>query len=231
MRAIRAVLIVGTLLGSTCFADQLAQFQSIGQGQDYHLLTIAGVEHLDTTAGGVNISFSWNPATGLGSFINSFLTLDATSSTAATQDANVPPNISETGFSGTFSICLVAAAPVCGAGQNLLSGSFGPSGLLTLSGSGGGFTDTTPPAGEVTFTSDFINFGNTNQRGFSLAFTNGTPSPAALTGGFPVNESLAGDGTFSATPLPGTPEPGTLALLGSALVGLGLIGRKHLVKR
>jgi hypothetical protein len=45
-----------------------------------------------------------------------------------------------------------------------------------------------------------------------------------------LNSESAGAlvGTFAATQAPsGAPEPATMALLGSALIGLGIIGRKR----
>lgn len=45
--------------------------------------------------------------------------------------------------------------------------------------------------------------------------------------------SVSGSGTLNspAAPPPGVPEPATMTLFGSALVGLGLIGRKRLARR
>jgi hypothetical protein len=47
------------------------------------------------------------------------------------------------------------------------------------------------------------------------------------------NTSLSGSGTLSTPPAPlptGTPEPATMGVLGTALVGLGIMGRKKLAR-
>ena len=75
---------------------------------------------------------------------------------------------------------------------------------------------------------------------FLGTFTDSTsafdPAAAALTLQFTQsapNSSISGSGTLSTPPEPlsSVPEPGTMSLLGSALIGAGVIGRKRLARR
>jgi hypothetical protein len=111
------------------------------------------------------------------------------------------------------------------------------------------FTPTTVPADRFTFTATFAqksgadlggggSFLNVTYIGvFSDAGGTYDPQGAALsltfnqTGGATGTVTYAG--TFATPPTPGTgtPEPATMAMLGSALVALGVAGRKKLARR
>ena len=71
-----------------------------------------------------------------------------------------------------------------------------------------------------TFHDSTGNFGDATAS-LTLQFTQSAP-----------NTSISGSGTFSTPPVPfgNAPEPATMGLFGSALVGLGLIGRKRLAR-
>lgn len=82
---------------------------------------------------------------------------------------------------------------------------------------------------------DFLNVAYTGTFSDSL----GTYNPGAASLSLSFNQSggatgaVAYSGTFATPPQPGTgtPEPATMAMLGSALVALGVAGRKKLARR
>ena len=106
------------------------------------------------------------------------------------------------------------------------------------------FSSGTSPANRFSFSAstEHISF-SPSTRAVSLYFLgtfhdgNGVydDAPASLT--ISLNQSAAqttinASGTFSSPPSPdtGAPEPATLAMMGSALVGLGVIGRKRFAR-
>lgn len=125
-------------------------------------------------------------------------------------------------YSGTFSIELSAPHGGYPTGYNLLSGTFGPSSTDDLAGGGTTFTfsDSTPPTTAVVLSSSLLEFGPGAQ-GFSLTLSG--VSNTGLTGGFFSGFNATDGGTFSANVIP---EPFSFLLLGSGLVGLGLLRRK-----
>jgi len=222
---LKKLLLIGLLGLSSAFGSQLAQYISLSQGQDYTLTNVGGTSESLVSGADIPILFFWAAGTGLQQGpIAARLNFSATSSTAATVDGS--GNILEQNWSGSFSILSLS-------NQNLLSGTFGPTGLFSGNGTSASLADSAPPAPEVVFTSDFLNFSGTSQRGLSLALSNfqvgGVSANLAIgPGGFPTSGNYAGAGTFSATPLPlPAPEPSSLTLIGSSLIGVSMLFRRR----
>jgi hypothetical protein len=200
-----------------------------GSGQDFFTFLVGG--------------------TPFGNPVLANFTLNASSTSNGSCGTAGCPNgdsFTQQGFTGSFQY-IVAAGPFLG--MNLLSGTFNTSATpansggtvsQSVGGTGGSYlasqTGSNPTA--VVFSSDFLNFAGvsleTGAWGLSALSpnfaVNGTGTGAALGTTF----SGAQVATFSSEPPPtagnAAPEPATMVLMGAALVGLGMIGKKRLAR-
>jgi hypothetical protein len=252
--------VAGLSLCAHAFAAPVtfAQYLQANNNQDFSVVTTnlgGGNFSVTVTASGL-INFTYLVPTlfdGAAQAANLSFTATSTftGNCAGVTDTTCTQNgdpYTETGFAGSFSI--TRTTPFGGL-SNLLSGTFNmlPVGnpnrptsgghiSSTIGGSGATYeaTQTATNPTQIVFASDFLNFAGVSLEDGTFSMSSVAP-PFGVQGntgnsdGFPNGFTAAASGTFSSAPAPtGSPEPVTTVLLGSALVGLGLLGRKRFAR-
>jgi hypothetical protein len=230
----KLTLLILTVLLATSAAwggTFLQTVETNGANLDFVLTNTGGGTGNSLTVTNSSILFAFAVPNLLGTgFRTGLLSMTASTSGSAT-GPDAGGNLTEQGWSGSGSIFDIATSTVA------FTFTFGTPGtptgsiLVANAGTAGTFTDSRPPVSEVTFSSLYLNFSGSTAESFSFGLSGGTPAGAIGTGGRLANESFSGVGTFDAQPLPtGSPEPATMAMLGSALIGIGIIGRKRFAR-
>ena len=136
------------------------------------------------------------------------------------------PNYTQVVQSGTFSFTNTTGFSFrnvfFAAGSNLLSGTFTDADIFG-GGTSGSITDDSN-TGTVVFTSDFLDFSETDERGFAFSLTSIAPMLAATPNRSLRSFRALAVGSFASEPAPTVsvvPEPEVWGLL---VVGFGLVG-------
>ncbi len=182
-----------------------------------------------TTPGTANVRFSFLQAALVPyvSDVTARFTLSATVTNSPAQ--LIAGFLIEPGISGSFSI--LSTAPITvgsltyATGSNLLSGTFNQAAIFgQTGGSSGSFSSSTTGGATITYTSDFLNFGATVDRDFSLGLTS-IQSVLARSSGRALRAFKAtSGGSFSSDPAPtinAVPEPQVWGLM---IIGFGMVG-------
>jgi len=245
--AMAIIAVTPSMAGSVTFA----QYDQTNGAQQQWTISESTVSMVTTTTVSATgaVMFTFSGVAGVPFTGAEAATFNLTAMTTQTGQCNSSTctngnSYDQPGYSGSFSFIDAGAVP----GTDLLSGTFSVTENPALTGGTfgaqvgskigtfGASTDTTN-AFQVMFTSDYLTFAGITSETASWSLSS---LQDALSGAFATTATTnsqayplttytaAGTGTFSTTPGPpsAVPEPATSALIGGALLGLGLLRRK-----
>lgn len=212
--ALTLALLSTSAFASTTFAGFIQQ----NSNKDFSFKHTAASTTFSATSA-VNFFYLIPMAPALTGLQDATLTLTSTTNSIATMDAQ--GKLIQPIDSGKLSIKRKTAI---GGLDNLLTVDFKNADIIGDPGAHGvNFGGATPPQplGDVVFTSDFLNFTNTDERSFALSFTSVTPALLQNPSKFLRNFTATGSGVFS-TGSTEAPEPASMALTGAGGLAFAL---------
>ena len=191
-----------------------AQFNERNLSQDFVFTNTVTNATFNTVSVGSAVTFVFGNIAGLNPVLQSqnahLFLISGTTTPATSSGTDLTQSISNAG--NTIVITRDTPAPLgigSGTRTNLLTVTFSPNlGTPDITGNTvNGSTAFSAGSGNniVTFTSDFLNFSNTNARAFAFSFSSVNPSLSIGPGGFLNSFTAAATGTFSSNPAPTVP--------------------------
>lgn len=206
-----------------------AQFTQRFGGQDFIFTNNGGFGSFDTIGGGTPVFFQYLNIPNLPAEISGDQEARLYFSCQTSEIAFVSVGNITQPFNGTCTLQIIRDMPASfgmGSRTNLLTAvivntcpSCTRSDLQgTLNGNSAGYSATDPNGQQVTFTSDFLVFGNTEGRNLSLSFSSVQPNLSQNANGFLNNFSAAGSGTFASCPRPTRPPTAAAVTIGGRVL-------------
>ena len=222
-RWMAAGLILCASLVRTAAATPIFQLSAMNSVQEF-VITDTGFADVATVSN-LAVTFSFGVVNPLGEG-----TYDGTLSFNAQTNTTVTTN---NGFYDQSNWATTSTATVtctnCPAPYNnkvIFSFAFGPDATSALGpngpGTAGTIQDSQPPVTDVSFSSPVVNFAGIKNEGVTILLSNAASAWSIGSGGYIASNTATETMLFT-----GTPEPGTFILIGCALAGVGLIGRKR----
>ena len=219
--AVFGCLFLGSLLTAQAQTTTFASFTQIGSTRPFVFTNNNPMAsgNFNTASGGASVRFFYEDTVIAGlhpSLIgqqNATLTMTSSTIVPATNNGG---NLDQPIQTITIAIIRNTAAPVgAGTRRNLLTITV-TSGLPSLGGNGGSATlSASTPGQNVIFSSDFLNFTNTNSRDFGISLSGANSILTIGANNFLSNIAFNGTGTFASNPVP------TVGIVTAASVTVG----------
>jgi hypothetical protein len=239
LSSLAAICVAAVFAPTSATASQVAQYFQTSGSDQWDIFT-SGTTTTITASGTVFFDFDLAGTPYVGPELATF-SFTATSDTVGNCSTNCSngDDFTQAGYSGSFSFTDAGAVDP---GADLLSGVFtvantGATLSAAVGASGATFdaSATSSNPNQLTLDSAFLNFAGQSSEDATFSLSNLTPTFAITVvptdQGTPAIGPFTGAGTGTISSIPGptllnSPEPATLALIGSGLIGIGILRRR-----